>query len=184
MTRYRPIRLLWLLATLFLADGVGGQVGGPQEDGLRAALVLGFAHFTEWPATKDGPIVIGVAGRPAMAAALEQAAAGKSVNGRAVLIKMLRPPFQLTGCHIVYFGRLPAPRLAEALTSTGEAVLTIGEEDRFLAAGGAVYFFVEDGRMSFEVRMDALQSAKVVISSKLLRLGYTSGAVRRGRGAR
>jgi hypothetical protein len=173
-----------LLAALSLAGAAEAQVGGQQEDGLRAALVLGFARFTEWPVLREGPIVIGVVGRPSMAAALEQAAAGKMVNGRAVTVKLLRQPLQLTGCHIVYFGRLPGPKLAEALAAPREAVLTIGEEDKFLPAGGAVYLFEEDGRMSFEVSLAALQSANVVISSKLLRLGYTSGAGRRARGAR
>ena len=183
----RSFRLLRLAAAIFLASGAEAQIGGDgpmrQEDDLRAALVLGFARFTEWPVGPEGPVVIGVLGRPAMAVALERMAVGKTVHGRGVVVKLLRQPAQIAGCHIVYIGRLPGPLLTEAMGEALGTVLTIGEEDRFVAAGGAVHLFEEDGRMSFEVNLAALRSINVAISSKLLRLGYTSGAIRRGRGA-
>jgi hypothetical protein len=184
-----PIRPHQLTAALLLAFTASAQIGGgqaPQEDELRAALVLGFARFTEWPAPRDGAIVVGVLGQPAIAGALERVAAGKSVNGRPVSIRTLRLASQAAGCHIVYFGRLPGAKLAEAVRDARAAdpkapLLTIGEDDRLLSAGGAVYLFEEDGRISFEVSLPALQSANVSISSKLLRLGYTTRENRRGR---
>jgi hypothetical protein len=154
-----------------------------QEEDLRAALVLGFARFTEWPPPREGPIVIGVYGRVAMAAALERISAGKPVNGRSVQVRQLRPGSGGGGCHILYFGRMPARQLKEAMAEARGAVLTIGEDERFLGAGGAVYLFEEDGRISFEADLGTLQTANVTISSKLLRLGYTKGAGRRGKPA-
>lgn len=185
MNYRRPSRLICLAA--FVASAISGQtpVGArqlQQEDDLRAALVLGFARFTEWPGTRDGPLVIGVIGRPGIAAALERLSQGKPVNGRSVVVRQLRQPAQPAGCHIVYFGRLPGARLAEVLGEVRGEVLTIGEDDRLLNAGGAVQLFEEDGRISFEVRLPALHAANLTISSKLLRLGYTSGAGRRAKG--
>ncbi|MFN0104340.1 MAG: YfiR family protein [Bryobacteraceae bacterium] len=186
----RTIRQLRLLTTLLVAAGAEAQIGvGPpqQEDDLRAALILGFARFTEWPVELEGPIVIGVLGRPGISTALERVSAGKIVNGRSVVIRHLRNPGQAAGCHILYFGRLPGQRVPEVMAEARgldvkTPVLAIGEEDRFLSDGGAVQLFEEDGRMSFEVNLRSLQRANLSISSKLLRLGYTSGVSRRGRG--
>jgi hypothetical protein len=186
-----PFRLPRLAATLFLAVSASAQIGGgqaPPEDELRAALVLGFARFTEWPTPHEGAIVVGVLGHPAIAEALERVAAGKTVNGRPVAVRALRAASQAPGCHIVYFGRLPGSKLADAVRDARagdpkSALLTIGEDDRFLTAGGAVYLFEEDGRINFEVSLSALQKANVSISSKLLRLGYTTRETRRGRTA-
>jgi hypothetical protein len=122
---------------------------------------------------RDNPIFIGVVQHPGIAAALERAATGKSINGRPVVVRPVRAAGQAAGCHIVYFGRMPAPRLAEAFREAPASALTVGEDEHFLATGGAVHLFEEDGRISFEVNLTAMQAAGVVISSKLLRLGYT-----------
>jgi hypothetical protein len=184
----RLIRGICLMAAILLAgEGAVAQTGGlgqlQQEEDLRAALVLGFARFTEWPGPREGAIVIGVYGRASLAAALERVSAGKTVNGRSVQVRQLRAGSPSAGCSILYYGRLPGPKLKEAMAEPRGAVLTIGEDDRFLGAGGAVYLFEEDGRISFEANLAALQAASVTISSKLLRLGYTTGAGRRGRPA-
>lgn len=184
-----PIRLRWLVAAMLLGSSLSAQVGGvlQQEDDLRAALVLGFARFTEWPAAqREGPLLIGVLGHPGIVSSMEKVAAGKSVNGRPITVRPLRTAAQAAGCHIVYFGRLQGSKLADALKEmlAGEARparLLIGEDDRFLSAGGAVHLFEEDGRMSFDVNLDALQQANLTISSKLLRLGYTTRDNKRGR---
>jgi hypothetical protein len=184
-----PIRRRWLTVALLLGTGLHAQVGGvlQQEDDLRAALVLGFARFTEWPAgQREGPLVIGVLGHGGIVASMEKVAAGKSVNGRPVTVRPLRTAAQAAGCHIVYFGRLQGLKLADALkemlaSESRPARLLIGEEDRFLSAGGAVHLFEEDGRMSFDANLDALQHANLTISSKLLRLGYTTRDNKRGR---
>ena len=98
----------------------------------------------------------------------------------------LRTAAQAPGCHIVYFGRLQGLKLADALKEmlAGEprpARLLIGEDDRFLSSGGVVHLFEEDGRISFDANLDALQQANLTISSKLLRLGYTTRNNKRGR---
>jgi hypothetical protein len=182
-----PIRVrrrwasIWLAIALVWPDDLTGQAS--PEDELRAALVLGFARFSEWPLTREGPLVISVWGRPGMATALERVAAGKFLNGRPVVIRPVRGPGQAAGSHILYVGRLPGQKLAEALAEArSSGILTLGEEERFLASGGCVYLFEQDGRMSFEVNLTALQAVSVTISSKLLRLGYTSGGVRRTKG--
>lgn len=170
-------RLIRVGVAMVAAMALLGQTNRPEEE-LRAALILGFARFSEWPAAtagapKDNPMVIGVVQQPGISAALERAVAGKTVNGRPVVVRTVKAGGPTAGCHILYFGRMPAARLAEVLRDAPAAALTVGEDDHFLATGGAVHLFEEDGRISFEVSLKAMQTAGVTISSKLLRLGYT-----------
>lgn len=189
MTGITPIRVRWLVAAMLLGSGLSAQIGGAlqQEDDLRAALVIGFARFTEWPAgQREGPLVIGVLGHAGTVASMEKVAEGKSVNGRPVVVRVLRSAAQAPGCHIVYVGRLQGVRLADVMKEllagdSKPARLLIGEDDRFLAASGAVHLFEEDGRMSFEANLTALQQVNLTISPKLLRLGYTIRGTKRGR---
>jgi hypothetical protein len=172
---FPPLRRLWLL--ICVSGVLAGWGPIQQEEELRAALVLGFARFTEWPLFQDGPLVIGVLEHPAMAAAIGRVAEGKAVNGRPIAVRLLRIGGDAQDCHIVYLARLSGKRLQRAMreiTGSGRKfpVLTIGEDGRFLDAGGAVHLFEEDGRMGFEVSLPALRASRLAISSKLLRLGY------------
>jgi len=49
-------------------------------------------------------------------------------------------------------------------------VLTIGESEQFLDAGGMISFVFEDAQLRFEVNPESAQKARLEISSKLLRL--------------
>jgi hypothetical protein len=59
------------------------------------------------------------------------------------------------------------PFLAEL---KGRSVLTVGETDRFVAAGGIISLGLRDSRIRFEIDAGAASAAKLKISSKLLSL--------------
>lgn len=154
-----------------------------QEEDLKAALLLSFVRFTEWPsASADTPITIGVWNQSSLQSALEKLVANKTVNGRPILIRGLKNSVDLKLCQMAYFGSLSGKKLQEVLLATANSgLLTVGEDERFLQSGGTIHLFEDDGRMSFEVQMSTLSQIKLNISSKLLRLGYTVGNDRRGR---
>lgn len=77
------------------------------EDEIKAAFLFGFAKFIEWPAPKAGPDaaqVVGVLGRDAFAATLEQTVRGKTVNGKPLVVKRLTKPQEALGCQVVFIG--------------------------------------------------------------------------------
>ena len=49
-------------------------------------------------------------------------------------------------------------------------MLTVSDAARFAQTGGMVELFIEDGRMRFAVNVDALQRARVRLSSRVLAL--------------
>ncbi len=147
-----------------------------REEDLKAALLLSFIRFTEWPSSTgtDVPIVIGILEQPELVNSMSRIAAGKLVQGRPIQVRGIRSVADQKLCHVVYLGSLNSKKLEEHLSvSRDTSVLTIGEGDKFHQAGGIIQLFVEDGRLSFSVHLGKLGNTKLNISSKLLRLGYT-----------
>ena len=67
------------------------------------------------------------------------------------------------------------------MLAPGLHAITIGEDDQFLDLGGAVNLFMNDGRMAFEVNLDAVDAAGCSISAKLLRFGHVRRRSKKGR---
>ena len=149
------------------------------EDELKAAVVLSFLRYSEWPATArtEGALTVGVLGRPALLQTLRRVLDGKSVESRPVKVVELKPGDNPGGCQIVYWAASKPGEIRLALVAASAAhVLTVGESERFLELGGAVNLMLVDGRISFEVDLEALDRAGIAISSKLLRFGQVRGA--------
>lgn len=148
------------------------------EDELKSAVVLTFLQYSQWPEQgfADGPVTLGVLGRPAFVQVLRRIAEGKSVNGHPIRIAELKTLADPRCCQVIYVATDKTADIRQALQSTRTThALTIGEADRFLDYGGAVNLFLVGGHMSFEVSLDALERSGIVISSKLLRCGQIKG---------
>jgi hypothetical protein len=144
------------------------------EDELKAATVLSFLRYSEWPAAPSGDpsLKVGVMGRPALLVTFRRVLEGKLVENRPVKVLELPAESASGCCQIVFLGDekpgdlKPALALARSLHA-----LTIGAAGQFLEIGGAIQLLVVDGRMSFEVNREALEQSGIAISSKLLRFG-------------
>ena len=51
-----------------------------------------------------------------------------------------------------------------------QSVLLVGESSGFASRGGAINFYLDDGKVRFEVNPDVAKSSGIWISSRLLRL--------------
>ncbi len=140
---------------------------------VKAAMIYNFAKFVRWP---DGeaagkPLVVGVLGDDPFDGSLELALAGRSVFGSPVQVRNLDPSHGPFDCDVLFVGRSERRRIPQVLEQVrGRAVLTISDIDEFASAGGMIGFVIEDGRIRFEVNLDAARRAGLQISSKLLRL--------------
>lgn len=148
-------------------------------DAVRAAYLVNFIRFTEWPASSDtdGPIIIGVAGSRELEDYLWKTTDGKSLNGRRVRILRLAVPNDAAQCHLIYIN--PTPSRAESVpVSTqewlqavkGRPVLTVSQLNTFLREGGIINFYTEGNRLHFEISPDAADAAGLRLSSRLLAL--------------
>jgi hypothetical protein len=143
------------------------------QPALKAAFLVNFAKFVEWPAeaTASGPLTLCVLDDAAVEDALGQLVNGGPSSGRAVVLVKGARNRSLRGCHLLYVGESdPARAVAMVDELKGAAILTVGDGDAFTRSGGMIGLFVEDGRMRFAINADAAQRAGLRLSSKLLNL--------------
>jgi hypothetical protein len=151
------------------------QPNQPSEYQIKAAFLFNFAKFVQWPASAlpdpASPVVIGVLGRNDFGDALEQTLHGKSIDTHPVLLKVFHTVAEVTNCQVLFISTSEKGRLDKTLGGLqGMNVLTVGEMDEFISAGGMVNFVIQDNRIRFEINNDAAEKAGLKISSKLLSL--------------
>jgi hypothetical protein len=172
----------WVLAAPLLAIlSVLFANASEPEDELKSAIVLSFLRYSEWPeaAPAGQPLTVGVIGRPSLLPVLRRVLEGKLVNGRPVHILEVKTLSDPHCCQVIYLATGNSAEIQQTLAGARSVhTLTIGEAGRFLEYGGAVNLILVDGRMTFEVNLDALGRSGVAISSKLLRYGQVKGRPR------
>ncbi len=142
---------------------------------LKAAFLYNFTRFVEWPtgtyADLQAPTVLCILGQDPFGSALTRAIAGKTSNGRPLLIRRLQPKEATRGCHVLYISsseRKSIPQIFGAVK--GSNALTVGETDQFAAHGGVIQLILQDKQVRFEINVDAASQEGLKISSKLLAL--------------
>lgn len=153
----------------------------PTEYQAKAAFLEKFCQFVEWPehafAGDGSPLVIGVFGENPFRDALENLAAKDTINGHAIVVRQIKSPPDLKGCHVVFIPASVKAREPEALASvSGLGILTVGETDDFIQHGGMINFVVDNSRIRFEINDAAARRAGLKISSKLLALARPAAA--------
>jgi hypothetical protein len=166
----KPLAALLLTAVVLTGWPSAAQsVSAPQ---LKAALLFNFAQFVEWPAElvpPGAPLGLCVVDDDAVARALEQTIKGRNVEGRELTVRRLKPAAPLPPCHVLYLGGPASTRSMDLIgTVKGVAVLTVSDAVGFASTGGMVELFLENGRVRFAVNVDALQRARVRLSSRVL----------------
>jgi hypothetical protein len=143
----------------------------PLEYQVKAAFLLNFAKFVEWPANAlaapDAPISICILGDDPFEGALDQMVEGESIDGRKIAVKRMKRPSGSPACQILFVSKSEKSFSASEL---GTGVLTVGETEGFLAHGGVIALVIEDRRVRFDVGKSAAEKAGLKLSSKLLRV--------------
>jgi hypothetical protein len=151
---------------------------GVSEYEVKAAFLFNFAKFVDWPqeafADERAPVVICILGQNPFNGSLDRGVSGKTINGRSIVVKNLAQGEDPRSCHVLFVSSSEKKRLAQILVSlAGASVLTIGEADDFLGAGGVIKLVMENNRVRFDVNTAVAGQARLRISSKLLQLART-----------
>ena len=184
--RYGLLRLVLLAALTAWGNDARAQALGDDssEHLIKAGFVYNFVKLVEWPpyvsGQKSQPIVIGVLGNNPFATTLDRVVYGKTLDGRPFVVKRLKnQEFIDCRCHILFVGELESARLEEIIRFQQTAsVLTIAEAPDFARRGGMIAFVLHDGKVRFEVNVEAAKQASLTISSRLLSLATIVTTVR------
>jgi hypothetical protein len=179
------LKLLRAIVVFLLGLGLGatssrGGDAPPSEPQMKAAFLLNFPKYVEWPAgcftEPTSPITVAILGDEAVASEFAALSDGKSVDGHPV--KLIRNPTaaQCAECHILFIGSSEARKTPEIVTRLKCAsVLTVGESDQFMEQGGMINLALRERRIILEVNLDATRLTELKISSKLMALARVKG---------
>jgi len=165
---------LVLLAAIAAAMSAGpaGAQSVADEYQVKAAYLLNFARFVEWPPDvlpASSPLIIGIVGDNPFGSALEEALRGKSANGHPIQLRRLRWDGLLLPCQMIFVGASEEPHLPQILKFVGQdGVLTVSDIDRFSLRGGVIEFHTVGNRVRFDINRAPALAARLNISSKLL----------------
>lgn len=160
-----------------LAPAFAQTVAPVSERGVKAAFVFKFLSYVEWPQNAfgppDAPIVVGVVAADEIAAELADAVHGRSVGTRPVEVRRLRPSDPLAGVHVLFIGAAERARIgALARPALARGILVITESEDALDQGSVINLVVVDGRVRFEVSLEAAERAGLKLSSRLLAVAH------------
>jgi len=185
------------LAGLILACAAGAPAQeeaapGEKLNKVKAAFFFNFLNYTQWPdesmASEEAPLVVAFLEAPRVGAIFKDSTAERKVGRHALAIRFLDAPegdapltesqaqklkATLADCHAVYVGRSQAPRLASVLgVARHPGLMVVSDAGASAESGAAIELALdrEKQRMFFRVNLEAVKTAKLKISSKLLRL--------------
>ena len=171
----KPDFRLALLTLLIATAPCSADAQLSSEQDVKAAFVVNFAKFTEWPAATFAdttePIVIGVAGDEMLRRTIDHIARGKLFGGRALKTRKIKGPNDVAHLHLLFIDGLTGFRPAEILKAlNGLPVLTVGDAAGFCAEGGMIAFLLDRDRLRFEISWDTTEHAGIKVSSRVLTL--------------
>lgn len=147
------------------------------EKQIKAAYLYKFASYIEWPEGTfidvDAPLVIGVTGSDDMGDELQRIVAGRTANGRSIVVRKLRPKDSIAGIHILFIGALEKTHLVEMLNAVkGQPVLTVSETEQAHALGSMINFRVAQEKLRFEVALKPVEYSRLKISARMLSVAF------------
>jgi hypothetical protein len=147
-----------------------------KEYQVKAAFLLNFAQFVEWPEAafsgSDPPLRIGILGNDPFGPALEQILNGESIGNHKLTIRRAKQIEDLTNCQVVFVCSSEQNHLQEILARLdSHPVVTVSEVAGFAKQGGTINFYREQNKVRFEINTVSALKSGLKISSQLLRLG-------------
>jgi hypothetical protein len=177
-----PLWAIVLFALAFHATSVetAWAQSTADEYHVKAAFLFHFAQLVEWPA--DSPneggssLYLCTLGDDPFHGELESTVAGKQIGSRILRIRHVRTLQDTRGCNVLFISKSEGNRTASLLANLRNTpVLTVGDDDGFVGAGGIIRMFLEGNKVRFEINRQAAESARLRISSQLLLLARNVG---------
>lgn len=172
-SRFARASLALLACCLLFCGCASAQTDGDRaERRIKAAFVVRFLDYVEWPAAQfpmaDTPYTITVAGDPAMVTDLLELISERTVNGRRVRVQAETAGQVPPDTDVLFVGKDARP-YAEWSTATRELPMLVVTDT---PVGGAqdttIHFLVVDGHVRFEVNLRDAARRRIRLGAALL----------------
>lgn len=163
--------VLFLLSTLPLSADENQK---PSEYEVKAAFIYNFAKFVKWPERPHIPqrksiefYIIG-SGFPTDALELLN---GKQVHGMTLIVKKAKTLSDIKDPQMIFICSSERWRIQYIIDMfKGLPILTLGDTEGFAEKGVIINLYKEENRVRFEINIDAVRRAGLIVSSQLLKL--------------
>jgi hypothetical protein len=172
---WAPLAGAVVASAFFLTTGLLGQQAKPSEYQVKATYLYNFGRFVKWPdalpAGKSDSFSVCVLGQDPFGSILDSTLAGEALDGKPVLLRRISKPRDAGECRILFISAAEERHLKEILTALDESgVLTVSDMPDFTRRGGMIQFVLEGERVRFEINLASAESARLVLSSELLKV--------------
>ena len=176
--QFQAVLIAW---AFFVATSLPAQQAKPSEYQVKAAYLFNFGRFVKWPAeiaaVKGGSFAVCVLGKDPFGLTLDSTLAGEALDGKPVVIRRIAKPQDAVDCRILFVSSTEEHHLKEILAAIDQVgVLTVSDIPGFSHRGGIIQFVAVGERVRFEINLASAESARLVLSSELLKV---AAAVRR-----
>jgi len=166
-----------------LINSVYAETEQEQEYKVKAAFIYNFLKFIDWPPTKiaEGKTInIGIIGTNPFGKAFKPVE-DKKIEDNNIAIKYFNSTEQtkltsehiekMRKCHVLFVCVSEKKQFKEIFNYVKDYnVLTVGDTNGFLDAGGIINFMIEDQKVCFKINNYNAKQVKLNIRSQLLRL--------------
>jgi len=164
----------WVMAAPSPAAAASAGSERALERRVKAAFLFRFTEFVNWPesafARPDSSFTIAVAGRGGFADELRQVTGGRSVVGRPVEVRRVSEGENMPAAHILLVPDAEKQRLREWVRIAPRNALIVTESAGALTHGSVINFVIVEGRVRFEISLQAAEKRGLRMSSRLLAL--------------
>lgn len=167
-----PPRYRLVFPILSLICSISGAPANAQTASfgeLQAAYIYNFAKYISWP-QEGQQFIIGVFREADIMADLESTLSGKKVRGKAISLRKVTTPEELSLCNIVYVSESNSGNLALITIALNEKSILLVTEEDLIRKGAAISFVVKDDKLRFKLKKKILDQSKLVASEGLLKL--------------
>ncbi len=146
-----------------------------REYQVKAAFLYNFISYTTWPKdslpSKGQPFKVAVIGPNHFGKGLESLLKQKLAHGYKIETKHYARAPQKIDAHVVFLSEGNAKLRSNVLAALKkQPTLIVGEHPGLARDGAHVNFYLDSGKVRFEVNMEALRFSKLNMSSQLLKL--------------
>jgi len=147
------------------------------ERTLKSAFVFNLTKYVEWPSPRSG-LAICFVGEGPMGESLETLLQGKSSESRVIHVVLFPNDDSVDQCDVLYVGNAAPKKVRSVLERIrNKGVLSIADFESFPQVGGMVALVRSGQQIQMHINLEAVQDAKLKISSRVLNLATIVHAV-------
>ena len=164
--------LQWLVVAAMLPAAGHARAQSANEAELKAAYLLNFAMFVQWPASDRPSFVICQYGSDSLGSGAT-ALTRRSLHGRPISVRKVTGK-DLADCAMLFIPASERTRIRDLTHGLrGTPVLTVSDADGAVRQGATIGLSVDGQKIVFDVNVAEARRNKLVISAKLLSLAQS-----------